>query len=196
MKANNQKQQSVITLNLLVGTDGKEKMSKSLGNYIEIAGDPNNMYGKIMSLPDSSIVDYFELSTYTPLDDVEKLKKQLEKGSSNPRDIKMRLAQEVVSMYHGEDAAKRAQNVFVDTFQKGSFPEDAQEIQVEPGTELSTLLIEKEIVKSKTEFRRLIDEGAISNFDTGEKINTPELALSESINLKIGKKRFLKIVVK
>jgi len=196
MRVNKVEQQSVIALNLLVGTDGKEKMSKSLGNHIEIAGDPNDMYGKIMSIPDSSIVDYFKLCTYTPLDDVEKLQKQLEKDSKNPRDIKMRLAKEIVSLYHGEDAAGKAQEVFVGTFQKGNFPEDAQGIETEKGTELSTLLIEKEVIKSKTEFRRLIDEGAISNFDTGEKIETPEFTISESMNLKVGKKRFIKVVVK
>lgn len=195
MKNNKQEPQAVLSIKLLEGTDGKEKMSKSLDNYIEIAGDPNDMYGKIMSIPDASLVNYFKLTTYTSESDIERIKKDLEKKTKNPRDIKMRLAKEITSIYHGEKIAESAQDVFIKTFQKGMLPENISESKVSKDTNLFELLVEKKIIKSKTELRRLIEEGAISNIDTKEKISDADFQITKSINLKIGKKHFLKIIV-
>ena len=196
MKASKQEQQSVMSLKLLEGTDGKEKMSKSLDNYIEIVGDPNDMYGKVMSVPDSSLLNYFELSTYTPLEGVEDIKKELEVVKVNPRDVKMRLAREIVSIYHGEEAAKAGEEAFVLTFQKGGLPEDIDVVSVERGVELGDVLLNKKLVASKTEFRRLVEAGSISNLDTGNKVETVDFMIADSMSLKIGKKRFLKVIVK
>lgn len=102
MKINKQEQQSVLAFELLVGTDGKEKMSKSLDNYIAITDTPADMYGKVMSIPDSLIPSYFTLCTYTPTGDISSIEENLKKGKENPRDIKMRLAREIVEMYHGK----------------------------------------------------------------------------------------------
>lgn len=196
MKASKQEVQSVMALKLLEGTDGKEKMSKSLDNYIEIAGDPNDMYGKIMSLPDTLITRYFELATYTPLDDIKKIGDKIKKDGVNPRDIKMRLAREIVSIYHGEEKAGHAEEVFTDTFQKGKFPGGSLEVMVKKDTALGDILLENNLVESKTELRRLIDAGAISDFDTGERIESVDFKVEKSLNLKVGKKRFLKITIK
>jgi len=195
MKTNKRDPQSVLSLKILEGTDGKEKMSKSLDNYITITSEPNDMYGKVMSVPDTSLVNYFRLCTYTPLDAIEEIELKLKKSAINPRDIKMRLAKEIVSIYHGEESSQKAEEAFVTTFQKGKLPEDIEEVTVSQGIKLGELLLEKEFVTSKTELRRLIQEGAVSDFETGEKIESIDFVIEKSINLKIGKKRFLKIVV-
>lgn len=196
MKSSKQAPQSVLSLEILVGTDGKEKMSKSLDNYITITSDHKDMYGKIMSIPDDVIVHYFKLLTYTPFQDIEQIQKDLSSGDLHPRDLKMRLAREIVAIYHGEELAKEGEDSFVSTFQKGELPEDSHVVVVEQGAELGEVLLSEGIVASKNEFRRLIEGGAISNFDTGKKVETTDFMLVESVNLKVGKKRFVKVTVK
>src|SRR3989344_1552911 len=117
MKFNNISQQAVMALRIIEGLDGKEKMSKNLGNYIAITESPNEMFGKIMSIPDTSTINYFELATYEPVDEIEKIKKAISDGK-NPRDFKIRLAKEVVAIYHGEQKAKEAEKNFIKVFQK------------------------------------------------------------------------------
>jgi len=136
LKINKKEQQAVMSLELLEGTDGKEKMSKSLDNYIAITDEPNDMYGKIMSLPDTSIVNYFNLCTYTPQEEIKKIESEMKKGKMNPKDAKMRLAREIVVIYHGEDKAEQAEQNFIKTFQKGGLPEDLEEIIVQQGREI------------------------------------------------------------
>lgn len=186
--------QAVLSFKLLVGTDGSLKMSKSLNNYIAINDDSNDMYGKIMSLPDDVIVEYFELCTYTPLYEIEKIAKELKNDSMNPRDIKKRLAREIVSIYHGEEKAAAAEEFFVNAFQKKLVPEDIAEVSAEKGSLFSDILIQEKIVESKSKLRRLLEGGAVSDM-RGRKITDINLRIESDITLKIGKHRFLKIII-
>lgn len=188
--------QAVMTVDILSGTDGIEKMSKSLDNYISITDQPNDMYGKILSIPDSLIVQYFNLCTYTPTIQISEIERDLEHSVKNPKDIKMRLAREIVAMYHGQDKALIAESAFTNTFKHGEVPHDAPEVVAVAGEKLLDVLMREKIVPSKTEFRRLIKEGAISEIETSEKIDNPDFAISKSVNIRVGKRRFVKIVVK
>lgn len=191
----NQEPQAIMTLPMLVGTDGKNKMSKSLDNYIGVTDEPDNMFGKVMSIPDSVIVDYFKLATDISSDEIENIKKDIENGV-NPKNIKMRLAREIVAIYHGEEKAKNAEENFVNTFSEGGVPEDADEITVEKNTILADAVMRVEgLVKSKTDLRRLVVGGAVTDVE-GEKINDIDFKIEKDIVLKIGKRRFLKVKVR
>lgn len=196
MKLSKLPEQAVLSFKLLEGLDGKEKMSKSLNNYIEVTDTPHDMYGKVMSIPDSSLLNYFELTTFTPMDEIEKMKKELAEGSVNPRDYKMNLARQIVSMYHGTDKAHAAEENFVTTFKKGGVPEDVETVEVRAQQMLMDVVLEKKIVSSKTEWKRLIGEGAVQNITTQEKIEDPLYIIAEDGVYKIGKRRFIKIVIK
>ena len=195
MNIHKQKPQAVLSFKILEGIDGKEKMSKSLDNYIGITDEPNDMYGKVMSIPDSSIANYFELCTFTPLAQVEEIKKKIEGGKENPKEIKMSLAKQIVSIYHGEDKAKKAEQNFISVFQNKEIPEVISEIKQSNNTQsLMDVLVQADKLSSKSEFRRLIKEGAITNLDSGEKINDPDFIPTDGQSFKIGKKTFIKIV--
>lgn len=184
-------EQDVLTFSMLEGTDGR-KMSTSWGNVINIVDEPNDMFGKIMSLKDELIEKYFLLCTDYSLGDIEKIKNRLS-GGENPRDIKVELALAIVALYHNKNLAEKAKNTFIETFKKGKIPEDALQIEGANGKNLVDLLLEKGIVESKNEFRRLVEEGAITIIETQEKISDPKYSISGPINLKIGKRRFVKI---
>lgn len=196
MKMNKKEQQAVMSIKLLEGTDGREKMSKSLDNYIAITDEPNDMYGKIMSLPDSSIINYFNLCTYTPIYEIAKIENDLNKDKINPKNLKMRLAREIVVIYHGEDKAKQAEQNFIETFSNKGLPKNPEEVIVSKGVNLSKILLDRKIVRSNTEWRTLISEGAISNAETHEKIKSFDFVVENGVTIKIGKKRFLKVVIK
>ena len=186
-------EQSVMSLEILPGLDGKEKMSKSLDNYIAITDAPNDMYGKVMSIPDTAIAVYFRLATYTPVEEVENIEKELSGGKTNPKDVKMRLARQIVAEYHGEEAAKSAEANFVETFSKGGIPTDIETVQAAAGDKLVDILLGQSVVESKSEWRRLVDDGAVRNAETDQKIENPDAALEAPIILKVGKRRFIKI---
>lgn len=193
MKMNKQNEQAVLAFNILVGTDGKEKMSKSLDNYISIIDSAEEMYGKTMSIPDSCIGTYFELCTFTPLDEVEEIKKKIKSGKINPRDTKMRLAREIVAIYHGEKGVKVAEEKFVNTFQKKEIPDDIKEIKAETGEKLVDVLLREKFIKSKSEFRRLAEQEGIHNLTT-EVVVKDQDAPAELASYRIGKRKFIKIV--
>ncbi len=194
MESNKKIPQAVLSFALLVGLDGKEKMSKSLDNYVGIIDVPNDMFGKIMSLPDSALASYLELCTFTPMDEVEAITKELKAGKLHPKEVKMNLAQQITEIYHGRDAGVAARQHFVDTFQNKELPKDMLEVHGETNTLLVDVLIAEKLVASKSEFRRLLDEGAIRiNGET--KISDPFTKITEDVVLKIGKHRFLKINV-
>lgn len=193
MKMSNLPEQAVLSLEILPGLDGVEKMSKSLDNYVAITDTPSDMFGKIMSIPDSVIAKYFELATYTPLKEVEKIEKEVTGGKTNPRDLKLRLAHEVVSIYHGEHSAKEAEEDFIETFSNNSVPKDVETVKAAAGVELVEILISQGVVKSKSEWRRLVESGAVSNMDSGKKIESPGVELDESLTLRVGKHRFIRI---
>lgn len=179
MKANKVPEQAVMSLEILLGTDGKEKMSKSLDNYIAITDTPQDMFGKVMSVPDSVIPSYYRLTTYTPIDEIEEIEKKLEGGKHNPRDIKIRLAHEIVSIYHGEEAAVEAEKGFIETFSNKGVPRDIKTVKSDQDKPLVEILLTEKLVSSKTEFNRLKKEGAINEIEPGV--------------FKIGKHRFIRI---
>lgn len=187
--------QATIFMPLLEGLDGKEKMSKSLGNYIGIDETPEIMYEKTMTLPDELIIKYFELVTDIHPNEVDKIKNDLEKGTVNPRDIKMKLAKEIVKLYHGEDNASKAEQRFMEVFQNGEIPKDINIINASKvDFDIAQTLVENNIVKSKNEVRRLASQGGVKINNI--KINDlSEFKLEKELVVQIGKKKFVKIQI-
>lgn len=184
--------QQIVTFQMLEGTDGR-KMSTSWGNIISIVDDPYTMFGKVMSLKDELIIKYFLLCTDVELRDIQTMEIELKNGV-NPKEIKMRLAGELVKLYHTEKDATLAKNSWVETFEKGGVPDIVPEVKATKDDELGDLLVKEKIVSSKTDWRRLIDEGAVKNTEGDVSLTDPKTKASNCI-LKIGKKRFAKIVV-
>ncbi len=195
MKSNGQIPQAVMSMRLLTGLDGKEKMSKSLDNYIAIDDGPNDMYGKAMSIPDKTMIEYFELVSYVPQSEIEKIKEGLDSGKFHPKDVKKRLAREIVSIYHGEKLAELAEKNFDSVFSKGEIPEDMEVINAKDGDVLGEILKENKIVPSNAHFKRLVEAGAVTNIETGEKISDPLMKIKGGIKLRVGKKNFIEIKV-
>lgn len=198
MRVNKAAEQAVLSFELLVGTDGKEKMSKSLGNYVAITDAPTNMYGKVMSVPDATLDSYFELCTYTPMGIVGDILMAIEKGG-NPRDAKMRLAKEIVSIYHGEAAAIRAEEEFVNIFQKGGMPDVMPEIQMAQEESDMLELVQQFFTgqkeeKSNAEIRRLFEQGAVSFNE--EKVIDPHTIVDipeDGGVVRVGKKTWFRV---
>lgn len=194
-----QRPQQTFMVPLLIGTDGTHKMSKSKGNYIGVAETPGQIYGKVMSIPDSMIMNYFDLLTDVPDIELAEIKRNLESGSVNPMNYKKRLAFELVSQLHGAEAARQADEEFTKVFQKRETPEEIQEAVVsfrefrtESGLDLGKLLAATAQVKSRTEANRLITQGAVSI--EGEKVSAPVVPIKSGSIIKVGKHRFVKIV--
>lgn len=190
--------QVILTMPLLVGLDGTEKMSKSLGNYIGINESPNEMFGKTMSISDNLIYTYFELATDVPNEELDKIKRQLEDPSLNPRDLKRRLAFEIVKIYHGETAAKEAEDEFERIFSRRNLPTDMPEFAFSKTGDniwIVRLMASAGLVKSNAEARRLIQQGAVSI--DGQKILDANLEIKpeKDFILKVGKRRFLKVKI-
>ncbi len=183
----------VITTKLLTDPTG-EKMGKTTGNMIKLEDTAADMFGKVMSWTDGMILSGFELCTDISTIEIEKVKKDIESGA-NPRDAKVRLAKEIVALYYDSATADKAEKNFVDTFKKGGLPENIEEIKTTNGTLLSETLVSGKIVDSKSDFRRLVEENAVSNAVTGEKITDVNTKVHDSITLKVGKKRFVKITL-
>lgn len=183
------KKQNIMTCVMLEGTDGR-KMSTSWGNIITIVDEPNDMFGKLMSLRDDLIIKYFELCTDREESFIFDLEKRLKDGE-NPRDIKMILAEDVVTLYHNEKLATLAKNNFIETFQKGGIPDDVPEVLGAEGDMFSDLALKSGLVESKTDWKRLVEDGAIS-FEDGTLI-TDYKEIAKSCILKIGKRRFLRV---
>ena len=194
--------QVVILSPLLVGTDGKEKMSQSLGNYVSIIDEPNEMYGKTMSIPDALMPNWFELCTDVPLDEVRSLCAQAESGAVNPRDVKQRLAREIVALYHSPEAAAEADAYFVRTFSERKQPVEAEEavipaeLVVDGSVPIAGLVASLGLAKSNSEARRLMQAGAVRLDE--EKLSEPMAALAvddlKGKVLRVGKHQFRKLV--
>ena len=187
-----QKPQNILMTKLIEGLDGR-KMSSSWGNTINIVDQPFDMYGKVMSMNDALVDDYFVLCTRVSIHTIERMKGEKEDKTLHPRDMKMRLACEIVTIYHGKDAAEQAEKNFVDTFSKGNIPNDIKEIVVEAGTPLVDILLDEKIISSKNEFRKLVDEGAITDMINKKKVDDVQIVVEHNVDLKIGKRRFLKV---
>jgi len=196
--------QQVFLVPLLIGTDGHQKMSKSLNNHIGIAEPPREIYGKVMSIPDSPIVDYFELVTDVPEEEIAEFKKQLKTRSVNPMNLKKRLAHEIVRQFHGKQAADEAQEHFTQVFQKREIPKEIHTVElhdtiafgdkaeIEVQRDITSLLSDAGLVKSRSEARRLLAQGAIEV--DGEKVSTDKVILKDGSIIKVGKRGFLKTV--
>lgn len=188
-------EQDVVTIPLLVGLDGKNKMSKSLDNYIGINEAPDSMYGKVMSIPDELILHYFELSTEVSTVEMEKIKKELQSADNNPRDIKMRLAREIIKIYHSEKAALRAEENFVKIFQKKETPQEMLEYNIrEQEMNIIDLLIQVKLAASKGEARRLVSQKGVSinNLIIDDANKIIEIS-KDGVVVKKGKRHFVKI---
>jgi tyrosyl-tRNA synthetase len=192
-----QKPQHVFLVPLLIGTDGSQKMSKSLGNYIGVDEPANEIYGKVMSIPDSLIIDYLELVTDVPDKDIADFKKQMAAQSINPMIIKKRLAKEIVTQFHGSSAAKDAEEHFARVFQRGEIPQEVVLLtSAGNGSTLTAELTDAGLTKSRSEARRLLAQGAI---EIDGKTITEDLEIAQikkgSI-IKVGKRRFAQIAGK
>lgn len=190
----NQEPQVIMTMPLLEGNDGKLKMSKSYDNYIGIAEPPNEIYGKTMSIPDSMIVKYFQLATNYTDTEVKEVEKQLKAGE-NPKNLKSQLAKEIVKIYYSAGAADTAAQEFENVFKNKSLPTDIEEyILEEKQIKLTELIVKTKLLSSKSEARRKIDEGAVFVNDERQTDPNFEIIIDEPIILKVGKRKFLKII--
>ena len=188
-------EQTIITMPILEGLDGVQKMSKSLGNYIGISEAPSEMYGKAMSIPDELMMRYFMLVTDMSIEEQEQLSKDLESGAAHPRDVKMKLAHTIVRLYHGEEAANFGQDEFVRVFQKHAMPTDIPEYKMaitEEPVFVPQLLSDAGLTASNGEARRSIKAGAFKI--DGEKCNEEHIVLKDGMVLQVGKRKFIKIV--
>jgi tyrosyl-tRNA synthetase len=181
----------VITSKLLTDSTGV-KMGKTENNGVNLSDDANEMFGKIMSWTDGMIFSGFELCTYVPMDEIEKIRQDMMNGA-NPRDIKVRLAKEIVTIYHSQEAADKAEENFVKTFKEGGLPEKIDEVKGVIGKLVSETAVAVKAVASKSEYRRLIEEGAVSDAISGEKITDPNETIKNPTVYKIGKRRFFKV---
>lgn len=193
--------QVAMFMPILEGIDGIQKMSKSLGNYIGINEDPNDMYGKVMTIPDSLIIRYFELVTDIHPDELAVMKEELNIGNVNPRDIKMRLAREITALYHGNEVAALAEEHFKMVFQRHEMPENITEYEIpmcmidKAGIDAVKLLVSVGFSQSNSEARRLISQGAVKV--NGNKIHDFKIdTLCDGDVVQAGKLKFIKIKIK
>jgi tyrosyl-tRNA synthetase len=185
------KEKFVLTMRLLTDNSGT-KMGKTEGNMLSLIDDANMMYGKVMAWEDSLMWNAFVLCTNVSNEEIDKMKEEIY-GGKNPRDIKMRLAYEIARIYYGDSKAKKAEKEFIKTFQKKEIPDDIEDVKVNVGDSLADTLVARGFVKSKSDFRRLVDEGAVTI--DGEKIFDFQIKVEKTpAVLKVGKKRFIRLV--
>ena len=192
-----QEPQVIMTFPLLVGLDGVEKMSSSLGNYVGITDDPNDMFGKLMSINDEMMLDYYRLLLRTPPPEVEWIKRRMAGGEAHPRDLKAAMARRVVARLHGESAAAAAQQEFDRVFQERQLPSDLPEVQVPAGSiSLVQLIRLADFAPSNSEARRLIQQGAVSLND--ERITDPTATVAPAAGavLRVGRRRFARVALR
>ena len=187
--------QTIITLPLLEGTDGVEKMSKSHDNYIALDDSPEDMYGKVLSISDDMILKYYKLAVFSDRNKLESVEKQLKDSSINPRDIKRELAKDLVSRYYNDSDAQKAEEAFDQIFIKKDIPEEIPTINLDSDSILIDILVSEELVSSKGEAKRLIGQNAVKV--NGKSCDDPSHILKkgsgESI-IKVGKRRFLRVL--
>ncbi|MDD6911632.1 tyrosine--tRNA ligase [Actinobacillus minor] len=193
-KAAGQKPQVAMTLPLLVGLDGEKKMSKSLGNYIGVTEAPNEMFGKIMSISDELMWDWYNLLSFRPLTEIAQLKADVEAGK-NPRDVKILLAKEIIARFHSEADADAAEQEFINRFQKGAMPDEMPEFTFEGEIGLATLLKETGLVPSTSEAIRSAQQGGVKI--DGEKVDdVKQNAQKGTFVYQVGKRKFARVTVK
>ncbi|HEY4512710.1 MAG TPA: tyrosine--tRNA ligase [Candidatus Paceibacterota bacterium] len=187
------KEKFVIATTLLTNPKtGKKLMSKSEGDYVSLEDSAEEMFGKIMALPDQAILQMLTDCTFLSLEKIEEIRISLASGA-NPRDAKIVLAKEIVSIYHGQYSAEKAEKNFANTFNKKEIPEDLKELQIKKGDTLSLTLLRGGVISSKGEFFRLVGEGAVTELQTAQKITDTKYIAKPGV-YKIGKHRFVKLI--
>jgi tyrosyl-tRNA synthetase len=192
-----QEPQCVLTMPLLEGLDGRDKMSKSLGNYIGIAEPPQEMFGKLMSISDTLMWRYFELLSFQPISALEQWKKEIE-GGANPRDVKVRLGKEIVARFHGEAAAQAAEAEFEQRFRHGVLPDDMPEVTVQSppdGLAVTQVLKLAHLTASTSEAARAIEQGGVKI--DGERVTDRGLRVmpGKTLTVQVGKRKFARVRV-
>lgn len=186
--------QVILTMPLLVGTDGVEKMSKSYDNYIGIDDLPKDIYGRTLSVPDDLIYIYYELTTDVTNDELSKIKIELNDGSKNPRDLKRALARKLVEMYHSKNDAVAAEEEFDNIFIKKGIPDDIPEIKIEDASiNILDLITKVNFAPTKSEARRLVMQGGVSIDDNKITDFKADISIEDGMILKVGKRKFIKI---
>ena len=192
-KQANMEPQVILTMPILEGLDGVQKMSKSLDNYIGIDEDPDSMFGKIMSISDELMWRYLELLSFESLETIESWKKEVENGE-NPRNIKFRLAEEIIKRFHSNKEAKKAQQNFIDRFAKNQIPEEMDEYTFSKGLKIANLLKDSDLVNSTSEAFRMIKQGAVKM--DGEKINDKDFTPNVGTSVyQVGKRKFARVTI-
>ena len=195
-----QPSQQILTVQLIVGLDGYKKMGKSLSNYIAMTAPAHDMFGKLMSLPDHAMMSYFETLTDLPLAELTELRRKMDEGSLNPRDVKLRMAREIVSEFHDATAAREAEEAFIRQFSERKLPTDIPDYRLSEPTNIITLMVDAKLATSKSEARRNVQQGGVSFFPGGETgaaervsdVNFTMPVLDGAI-LKVGKLHYLRI---
>ena len=181
-----------VIMGILPGTDGEVRMSKTLGNYIPINTTADDMYGKLMSIPDKAMPTYFRLVTRWAASESTALEQAITSGKTHPRDAKMKMAREVAEIFHGAEAAQRAEENFISVFQKGSLPDGMPAYNLHTGQTVLEVLLEGKLVATKSEGRRIIEQNGV-RLD-GETLTNPNQVFPHPGILQAGKRRFLKIL--
>jgi tyrosyl-tRNA synthetase len=181
-----------IILGILPGTDGEVKMSKSLGNHIPILSSPDDMYGKVMSIPDKAMGDYFRLVTRWTPPQIQKMETSLTEGQSHPRDVKMKLAHEIVSIYHSETAADQAEKSFIRVFKQKEAPQEMPEYFLKAGQTVLEVLVQSNLVTSRGEARRMINQNGV-RLD-GATLRDPNQEFPHPGVLQVGKRRYRRVI--
>ncbi|GIV54807.1 MAG: tyrosine--tRNA ligase [Candidatus Kapaibacterium sp.] len=190
-----QEPQAIVLMPLLEGTDGVQKMSKSLGNYIAVLDSPREMFGKAMSIPDTLIVRYYRFATFATAEQAQQMEQQLQAGTLHPRDAKALVAERLVARYHGDDAARHAREEFDRMFRHKQLPDEIEIVELELAHPVSVVdaLVAAGLVPSKSEARRLIAQGGVSV--DGDRVTdiAARLAEQSEFTLKVGKRRFVRL---
>ncbi|MCX7607982.1 MAG: tyrosine--tRNA ligase [Anaerolineales bacterium] len=182
-----------LILGILPGTDGEVKMSKSLGNHIPLLATPEDMYGKVMSIPDKAMGSYMRLVTRWTPDRIAAYEAALQAGTLHPRDLKMAIAHEIVSIFHSEEAASQAEEAFRKVFQQRDIPDEMPSYTLQPGQALLDVLLATGLVSSKSEGRRLVDQKGVRL--NGTVLDTFDVPITQGGVLQVGKRRFVRLVI-
>jgi tyrosyl-tRNA synthetase len=195
-----QPSQQILTVQLIVGLDGVKKMGKSLSNYIAMTAPANDMYGKLMSLPDHAMMSYFETLTDVSQTELDEFQRRMAEGSLNPRDVKMRMAREIVGEFHNATEAQKAEESFVRQFSERELPTNIPDFQLKKPVDIVTLIVDARLARSKSEARRYVQQGSVSFFPAGEagdaqRINDIKFSVPviDGAILKVGKLQYMRI---
>src|SRR5436305_5632837 len=192
--------QQILTVQLIVGLDGFKKMGKSLSNYIAMTAPAHDMFGKLMSLPDLTMRSYFETLTDVPQAEIDEFERKMAEGLLNPRDVKLRMAREIVSEFHNPAAAQQAEEAFIRQFSERKLPRDIPEHHLTEPVNILTLMVDAKLAASKSEARRLVHQGAVSFFPEGEAGEAERITdvdftvpVIDGAILKVGKLHYIRI---